>query len=60
MYYTQVLCVDEEEFGGHAGIVQEGFLQSFALFLVSNWDGEQRCGGVLWPMACILGVVALA
>ena len=33
-YYAVILKVDEEEFGGHAALLQEGLFASFSLFLV--------------------------
>lgn len=33
-YYAYVLRVDEEEFGGHGALLQEGLFASFTLFLV--------------------------
>lgn len=38
--YSQRLNIDEEEFGGHGAILQEGFFASFTLFLVNNFDGS--------------------
>ncbi|KAJ7543777.1 hypothetical protein O6H91_09G052200 [Diphasiastrum complanatum] len=35
-YYSQVLKIDEEEFGGHGNLLQEGMFASVTLFLVSN------------------------
>ncbi|XP_078179269.1 rab5-interacting family protein [Carex rostrata] len=32
--YSQRLNIDEEEFGGHGAILQEGFFASFTLFLL--------------------------
>ncbi|CAM8958493.1 hypothetical protein QQ045_018110 [Rhodiola kirilowii] len=34
-YYGLILKVDEEEFGGHATLLQEGLFASFTLFLLS-------------------------
>ncbi|XP_072976738.1 uncharacterized protein [Typha angustifolia] len=34
-YYTYVLKIDEEEFGGHGALLQEGLFASFSLFLLS-------------------------
>uniref|UniRef100_A0A7N1A165 Rab5-interacting protein n=1 Tax=Kalanchoe fedtschenkoi TaxID=63787 RepID=A0A7N1A165_KALFE len=34
-YYGLILRVDEEEFGGHPTLVQEGLFASFTLFLLS-------------------------
>ncbi|XP_072997128.1 uncharacterized protein [Typha latifolia] len=34
-YYTYVLKIDEEEFGGHGTLLQEGLFASFSLFLLS-------------------------
>jgi hypothetical protein len=33
-YYTLILKVDQEEFGGHGALIQEGLFASFTLFLV--------------------------
>ncbi|KAL3518178.1 hypothetical protein ACH5RR_020767 [Cinchona calisaya] len=33
-YYAVILKVDEEEFGGHAVLLQEGLFASFTLFLL--------------------------
>lgn len=33
-YYAVILKVDEEEFGGHAALLQEGLFASFSLFLL--------------------------
>lgn len=33
-YYAMVLKVDEEEFGGHGALLQEGLFASVTLFLV--------------------------
>lgn len=34
-YYAVILKVDEEEFGGHAALLQEGLFASFSLFLLA-------------------------
>lgn len=34
-YYAMILKVDEEEFGGHAALLQEGLFASVTLFLVT-------------------------
>ncbi|CAM8909949.1 unnamed protein product [Rhodiola kirilowii] len=34
-YYGLILKVDEEDFGGHATLLQEGLFASFTLFLLS-------------------------
>ncbi|GJN16594.1 hypothetical protein PR202_gb03597 [Eleusine coracana subsp. coracana] len=34
-YYTFLLKIDEEDFGGHAALLQEGLFASFTLFLLS-------------------------
>ncbi|WOL01981.1 hypothetical protein Cni_G10700 [Canna indica] len=34
-YYTYVLKIDEEDFGGHAALLQEGLFASFSLFLLA-------------------------
>ena len=34
VYYALILKVDEEEFGGHAMLLQEGIMPSTALFMV--------------------------
>lgn len=33
-YYAVILKIDEEEFGGHGALLQEGLFASFTLFLV--------------------------
>jgi hypothetical protein len=33
-YYSVILKVDEEEFGGHGALLQEGLFASITLFLV--------------------------
>lgn len=33
-YYAMILKVDEEEFGGHGALLQEGLFASVTLFLV--------------------------
>lgn len=33
-YYAVILKVDEEEFGGHGALLQEGLFASITLFLV--------------------------
>jgi hypothetical protein len=33
-YYSLILKVDEEEFGGHGSLLQEGLFASVTLFLV--------------------------
>lgn len=33
-YYAMILKVDEEEFGGHGALLQEGLFASITLFLV--------------------------
>ncbi|KAL3530763.1 hypothetical protein ACH5RR_010085 [Cinchona calisaya] len=35
IYYALILKVDEEEFGGHAALLQEGLFASVTLFLLS-------------------------
>jgi hypothetical protein len=35
-YYAYVLKIDEEEFGGHGALLQEGMFASFTLFLVKK------------------------
>eukprot|EP00244_Chara_vulgaris_P004823 TRINITY_DN1974_c0_g1_i1.p1 TRINITY_DN1974_c0_g1~~TRINITY_DN1974_c0_g1_i1.p1 ORF type:complete len:102 (-),score=2.91 TRINITY_DN1974_c0_g1_i1:821-1126(-) len=35
VYYKIILRVDEEEFGGHGALLQEGMFASFSLFVVS-------------------------
>jgi hypothetical protein len=35
--YSQRLKIDEEEFGGHSALLQEGLFASFTLFLVHNF-----------------------
>ncbi|CAL9120763.1 unnamed protein product [Musa acuminata var. zebrina] len=34
-YYTYVLKIDEEDFGGHGALLQEGLFASFSLFLLA-------------------------
>ncbi|KAK3137733.1 hypothetical protein QOZ80_5BG0456480 [Eleusine coracana subsp. coracana] len=34
-YYTYLLKIDEEEYGGHGSLLQEGLFASFTLFLLS-------------------------
>jgi hypothetical protein len=34
-YYTYLLKIDEEEYGGHGALLQEGLFASFTLFLVT-------------------------
>ncbi|KAH7672759.1 Rab5-interacting protein family protein [Dioscorea alata] len=34
-YYGHILKIDEEEFGGHAALLQEGLFASFSLFLLA-------------------------
>ncbi|KAF9598666.1 hypothetical protein IFM89_029916 [Coptis chinensis] len=34
-YYAIILKVDEEDFGGHAALLQEGLFASFTLFLLA-------------------------
>ncbi|PUZ63654.1 hypothetical protein GQ55_3G085600 [Panicum hallii var. hallii] len=34
-YYAYVLKIDEEEYGGHGALLQEGLFASFTLFLLS-------------------------
>ncbi|XP_006653964.1 respirasome Complex Assembly Factor 1 [Oryza brachyantha] len=34
-YYAYLLKIDEEEFGGHGALLQEGMFASFTLFLLS-------------------------
>ncbi|KAI5666000.1 hypothetical protein M9H77_15853 [Catharanthus roseus] len=34
-YYALILKVDEEEFGGHGALLQEGLFASFTLFLLA-------------------------
>lgn len=34
-YYAHVLKIDEEEFGGHGALIQEGLFASFTLFLLA-------------------------
>uniref|UniRef100_A0ACD5TYD8 Uncharacterized protein n=1 Tax=Avena sativa TaxID=4498 RepID=A0ACD5TYD8_AVESA len=34
-YYTYLLKIDEEDFGGHGVLLQEGMFASFTLFLLS-------------------------
>jgi hypothetical protein len=35
LYYAYLLKIDEEDFGGHAALLQEGLFASFTLFLVN-------------------------
>uniref|UniRef100_A0ACD5W7Y0 Uncharacterized protein n=1 Tax=Avena sativa TaxID=4498 RepID=A0ACD5W7Y0_AVESA len=42
-YYTYLLKIDEEDFGGHGALLQEGMFASFTLFLAlvrRNWSGS--------------------
>ncbi|XP_010521853.1 PREDICTED: uncharacterized protein C20orf24 homolog [Tarenaya hassleriana] len=34
-YYTLILKIDEEDFGGHAALLQEGLFASLSLFLLA-------------------------
>ena len=34
-YYAMILKVDEEDFGGHGALLQEGLFASITLFLVA-------------------------
>ncbi|XP_039144355.1 respirasome Complex Assembly Factor 1-like [Dioscorea cayenensis subsp. rotundata] len=34
-YYAHILKIDEEEFGGHGALLQEGLFASFTLFLLA-------------------------
>jgi hypothetical protein len=34
-YYAYLLKIDEEDFGGHGALLQEGMFASFTLFLLS-------------------------
>jgi hypothetical protein len=34
-YYAMILKVDEEDFGGHAALLQEGLFASLTLFLLA-------------------------
>ncbi|KAG0502957.1 hypothetical protein HPP92_003029 [Vanilla planifolia] len=34
-YYAHILKVDEEEFGGHGALLQEGLFASFSVFLLA-------------------------
>ncbi|XP_010910049.1 uncharacterized protein [Elaeis guineensis] len=34
-YYAHILKIDEEEYGGHATLLQEGLFASFTLFLLA-------------------------
>lgn len=34
-YYAHVLKIDEEEYGGHGALLQEGLFASFTLFLLA-------------------------
>ena len=36
-----ILKVDEEDFGGHAALLQEGLFASLTLFLVSLFSSQQ-------------------
>lgn len=35
-YYAMILKIDEEDFGGHGALLQEGLFVSVMLFLVCN------------------------
>lgn len=50
-YYAVILKVDEEEFGGHGALLQEGLFASITLFLVICY-----CGVVLFSSSGILTV----
>jgi len=39
-YYAVILKVDEEEFGGHGALLQEGLFASITLFLVIYYVGH--------------------
>ncbi|XP_019414060.1 PREDICTED: uncharacterized protein C20orf24 homolog [Lupinus angustifolius] len=39
-YYASILKVDEEEFGGHGALLQEGLFASITLFLVICYVGH--------------------
>lgn len=41
-YYAMILKVDEEDFGGHAALLQEGLFASLTLFLVSFFSSQQH------------------
>ncbi|KAJ0987788.1 hypothetical protein J5N97_006144 [Dioscorea zingiberensis] len=34
-YYAHILKIDDEEFGGHGALLQEGLFASFSLFLLA-------------------------
>uniref|UniRef100_A0A453GWS9 Rab5-interacting protein n=1 Tax=Aegilops tauschii subsp. strangulata TaxID=200361 RepID=A0A453GWS9_AEGTS len=36
LYYAHLLKIDEEDFGGHAALLQEGLFASFTLFLFAS------------------------
>jgi hypothetical protein len=42
-YYSVILKVDEEEFGGHGALLQEGLFASITLFLVFSLYHSINC-----------------
>lgn len=46
-YYAYVLKIDEEEYGGHGALLQEGLFASFTLFLVNIILLQKRTNVVL-------------
>ncbi|KAM7258570.1 hypothetical protein ACFE04_014311 [Oxalis oulophora] len=41
-YYSMILKVDEEDFGGHGALLQEGLFASITLFLYTAWATFDR------------------
>ncbi|KAL6864792.1 hypothetical protein ACP4OV_015943 [Aristida adscensionis] len=46
-YYAYLLKIDEEEYGGHGPLLQEGLFASFTLFLVTFVDPSVQFGSLL-------------
>uniref|UniRef100_A0A8B9ZV38 RAB5 interacting factor n=1 Tax=Anas zonorhyncha TaxID=75864 RepID=A0A8B9ZV38_9AVES len=46
LYFSSFQQIDEEEYGGTWELTKEGFMTSFALFLVSWGSGRKRCVSV--------------
>ncbi|XP_044343518.1 respirasome Complex Assembly Factor 1 isoform X1 [Triticum aestivum] len=48
LYYAHLLKIDEEDFGGHAALLQEGLFASFTLFLLAAFmDSSIQLGSLL-------------
>ncbi|URE43842.1 Rab5-interacting protein (Rab5ip) [Musa troglodytarum] len=45
-YYAYVLKIDEEDFGGHGALLQEGLFASFSLFLLDHKKGLIGCSSL--------------